>query len=52
MIELKEGKTGQFTVLLNDKKIYNNDLSLLTWAGHSTFLLQLKNTNILIDPHI
>ena len=34
-----------------NKQIYNNDSSLLTWAGHSTFLLQFKNTNILIDPH-
>ena len=34
-----------------DKKIYNNNLSLLTWAGHSTFLVQFKNMNILIDPH-
>ena len=23
MIKLEEGKTGQFTVFLNDKKIYN-----------------------------
>ena len=33
------------------KKIYKNDESLLTWGGHSTFLFQKKNVNVLIDPH-
>jgi len=44
-------KKKKFKLMEIDKKIYNNDSSLLTWAGHSTFLLQFKNTNILIDPH-
>ncbi len=34
-----------------DKNIYKDDASFLTWGGHSTFLLQKNNTNILIDPH-
>ena len=41
----------KFNLMDVDEQIYNSDLSLLTWAGHSTFLLQFKNTNILIDPH-
>lgn len=41
----------KFRLMDVNKKIYNNNSSLLTWAGHSTFLLQLKNINILIDPH-
>ena len=41
----------KFNLMDVDNQIYNSDLSLLTWAGHSTFLLQFKNTNILIDPH-
>ena len=44
-------KKKDFKLMEIDKQIYNNDSSLLTWAGHSTFLLQFKNTNILIDPH-
>ena len=44
-------KTKKFKLMEIDKQIYNNKSSLLTWAGHSTFLLQFKNTNILIDPH-
>ena len=34
-----------------NKNIYKNDVSLLTWGGHSTFLIQKNNINILIDPH-
>ncbi len=44
-------KKKKFKLMEIDKQIYNNDSSLLTWAGHSTFLIQFKNTNILIDPH-
>ena len=32
-------------------EIYKKNESLLTWGGHSTFLFQKKNINVLIDPH-
>ncbi len=44
-------KKKKFNLMQLDKQIYDNKFSLLTWAGHSTFLIQFKNTNILIDPH-
>ncbi len=34
------------------KIIYENEKHLLTWFGHSTFLYQNTNLNILIDPHL
>ena len=37
-------KKKKFKLMKVDKQIYNNDSSLLTWAGHSTFLLKFKNS--------
>ena len=42
----------KFPLLNINKKIYQKDVSLLTWSGHSTFLFQKHNVNILIDPHL
>ena len=44
-------KKKKFVSLDIDNKIYKKNLSLLTWSGHSTFLFQKKNINIIIDPH-
>ena len=42
-----------FFPLVNiNKKVYQDNVSLLTWSGHSTFLFQKHNFNILIDPHL
>ena len=40
----------KFEILDISNKIYKKK-SLLTWGGHSTFLFQNKNVNVLIDPH-
>ena len=40
-----------FEIMDINKQIYKKEKSLLTWAGHSTFLFQKENVNILIDPH-
>ena len=42
----------KFPLLDINKKIYQKDVSLLTWSGHSSFLFQKHNVNILIDPHL
>ncbi len=34
------------------KKVHQDNVSLLTWSGHSTFLFQKYNFNIMIDPHL
>ena len=43
-------KKKKFVSVDIDNKIYKKNLSLLTWSGHSTFLFQKKNINIIIDP--
>tara|TARA_B100001057_G_scaffold448342_1_gene488596 strand:- start:523 stop:1566 length:1044 start_codon:yes stop_codon:yes gene_type:complete len=43
-------KTKKFVSVGINKKIYEENFSLLTWSGHSTFLFQKKNINIIIDP--
>jgi|TARA_B100000287_G_scaffold7821_1_gene7716 L-ascorbate metabolism protein UlaG (beta-lactamase superfamily) len=40
----------KFEIMDINKQIYKKEKSLLTWAGHSTFLFQKENVNILIDP--
>ena len=41
----------QFELIDLSKEIYKKEKSLLTWGGHSTFLFQNQNVNVLIDPH-
>ena len=33
------------------KEIYKGNAKLITWSGHSTFLYQNLNVNVLTDPH-
>jgi len=33
------------------KEIYKDNTKLITWSGHSTFLYQNSNINVLTDPH-
>ncbi len=44
-------KKKVFPKMSINKKVYEKNISLLTWGGHSTFLFQKDNFNILIDPH-
>ena len=41
----------KFEIMNVSNEIYKKNESLLTWGGHSTFLFQKKNINVLIDPH-
>ena len=43
-------KIKKFVSVGINKQIYEENLSLLTWSGHSTFLFQKKNINIIVDP--
>ena len=45
-------KTKDFQVSEINKIIYKKEKHALTWSGHSTFLYQNTNLNILIDPHL
>ncbi len=45
-------KKKKFPIDKMNKTIFQNKKNILTWSGHSTFLYQNTNLNILIDPHL